>query len=105
MHDSSVDYGADFGIRPPHGRSRFVTAGGMEVIRAVAPFEPAVLADITRQADSRRGGTFSSGMEYPGRYSRWHMGYLDPCVEFASRGRELTATALNLRGSVLMPAI
>ncbi len=44
-------------------------------------------------------------MEYPGRYSRWHMGYVDPCVEFAAFGRELTATALNERGAVLLPAI
>ena len=37
------------------------------------------------QVDDRRGGMFSSGMEYPGRYSRWHTGYVDPCVEFISR--------------------
>src|SRR5215831_12868675 len=105
MADLSVDYSADFGAPPPRGESRYVTAGGISVSRTVTPFEPAVLAEVTRQADTRRGGTFSSGMEYPGRYSRWHMGYLDPCVEFAARGRELTATALNLRGSVLIPAI
>src|SRR5215471_16876913 len=105
MADLSVDYSADFGAPPPSGQSRYVTAGGIGVSRTVAPFEPALLADVTRQADSRRGGTFSSGMEYPGRYSRWHMGYVDPCVEFAACGRELTATALNQRGAVLLPAI
>jgi anthranilate synthase len=103
--DSSVDYRADFGTPPPLGVSRFVTAGGIAVTRTVTPFEPDVLADVTRQADARRGATFSSGMEYPGRYSRWHMGYVDPCVEFAAHGRELTATALNERGAVLVPAI
>ncbi len=105
MLDPSVDYGADFGARPPHGVTRFVTAGGIEVTRTVTPFEPSVLAEVTGQIDERRGGTFSSGMEYPGRYSRWHMGYVDPCVEFAAHGRELTATALNERGAVLLPAI
>jgi anthranilate synthase len=103
--DHSVDYRADFGAPPPQGASRFVTAGGIAVTRTVAPFDPGLLADVTRQSDTRRGGTFSSGMEYPGRYSRWHMGYVDPCVEFAASGRELTATALNERGAVLLPAI
>jgi anthranilate synthase len=105
MPDASVDYSADFGTQPPHGVTRFVTAGGIAVTRTVTPFEPGALAEITGQADSRRGGTFSSGMEYPGRYSRWHMGYVDPCVEFTAFGRELTATALNERGAVLLPAI
>jgi anthranilate synthase len=105
MLDPSIDYSADFGTPPPHGVTGFVTAGGITVARTVTPFEPGALADVTAQADSRRGGTFSSGMEYPGRYSRWHMAYVDPCVEFTGYGRELTATALNERGAVLMPAI
>ncbi len=105
MPDPSVDYSADFGAQPPRGETRFVTAGGIEVTRTATPFDPAELADVTGQIDARRGGTFSSGMEYPGRYSRWHMGYVDPCIEFAARGRELTATALNERGEVLLPAI
>ncbi|MGN6680547.1 MAG: anthranilate synthase component I [Streptosporangiaceae bacterium] len=105
MLDPSVDYSADFGDQPASGLSRFVTAGGIEVTRAVTRFDPAALTEVTAQIDARRGGTFSSGMEYPGRYSRWHIGYVDPCIEFAAHGRELTATALNERGSVLIPAI
>jgi anthranilate synthase len=106
----SVDSGdgfseADFGAMPQLGATQFVTAGGIEVTRTVTPFEPGLLAEITRQVDDHRGGVFSSGMEYPGRYSRWHTGYVDPCVEFTCRGRQLTATALNDRGRVLLPAI
>ena len=69
------------------------------------PFEPGLLAQITRQVDQRRGGIFSSGMEYPDRYSRWQFGYVDPPIELTARGRELTATALNDRGAVLLPPI
>ena len=105
MLDLSVDYSADFGTPPPRGQSQYLTAGGIGVTRTVTPFEPGLLAEVTRQADRRRGGTFSSGMEYPGRYSRWHTGYVDPCLELAATGREVTATALNDRGAVILPAI
>ncbi|HEX9065584.1 MAG TPA: hypothetical protein VF843_10780, partial [Streptosporangiaceae bacterium] len=75
-----AQYGTDFGAPPPEGESRYVTAGGIAVTRTVTPFEPDELVEVTSQADDRRGGAFSSGMEYPGRYSRWHIGYLDPCL-------------------------
>ena len=103
--DGTATYGADFGAPPPQGQSRYVTAGGIGVLRTVTPFAPDLLAAVTSQADDRRGGAFSSGMEYPGRYSRWHIGYLDPCLEFVAIGRELTATALNERGEMLLPAV
>jgi anthranilate synthase len=101
----SVEYTADFGLTPPHGATSYVTAGGIAVTRTVTPFEPDELTEVTRHVDDRRGGVFSSGMEYPGRYSRWHTGYVDPCVEFTAHGRRLTATALNERGQVILPAI
>ena len=91
----SVDYGAEFGVVPQPGTTQFVTAGGIAVARTIAPFELKQMAEITKLVDDRRGGVFSSGMEYPGRYSRWHTAYVDPCVEFTGRGRQLTATALN----------
>ncbi len=103
--DNGVDYSSDFGATPSRGMTGFVTAGGIAVTRTVTPCEPGELAAITRGVDERRGGVFSSGMEYPGRYSRWHTGYIDPCVEFTGRRRELTATALNERGTVILPAI
>ena len=103
--DLSIDYGADFGALPPEGVTRYVTGGGITVTRTATPFQPGDLAGIIRGVDERRGGSFSSGMEYPGRYSRWHTGYIDPCVEFTARGREFTATALNERGTVLLPVL
>ncbi len=85
--------------------TQFETGAGVRVTRAAAPFDPALLADMTRQVERRRGGVLSSGMEYPGRYSRWHMAYVDPCVELVARGRRVSATALNDRGLVLLPVI
>lgn len=80
-------------------------AGGVEITRTARPFDPAELTAIAELVDRRRGGVLSSGMEYPGRYTRWHLGYVNPPVEIACRGRTVTARALNERGLVLMPAI
>src|SRR5258708_30356426 len=85
--------------------TQFETAGGVRVSRTATPFDPALLTEITQQVEARRGGVLSSGMEYPGRYSRWHMAYVDPCVELVARGRRGTATALNDRGQGLLPGI
>ncbi|HLX49942.1 MAG TPA: anthranilate synthase component I [Streptosporangiaceae bacterium] len=87
------------------GEAHFVTAGGIEITRTGAPFDPALLEQIAAQADQRRGGVLSSGMEYPGRYSRWHMAYVDPCLEIVAVGRRIAARALNERGLVLLPVV
>ena len=81
------------------------TRGGVRVTRTAEPFDPAELARIAHLIDSRRGGVLSSGMEYPGRYSRWHMAYVDPAVEIVASGRHITARALNERGRVLLPVL
>jgi len=83
----------------------YLTAGGVRVRRVAEPFDEAELDEITRQVQFRPGGVLSSGMEYPGRYSRWHLAYLDPPVQIAARGRLISATALNRRGEVLLPVI
>jgi anthranilate synthase len=83
----------------------YLTGGGVRVYRAAEPFDPGLLAEITRQVQNRPGGVLSSGMEYPGRYSRWHLAYADPPVQLVARGRRITATALNDRGLVLLPVI
>jgi anthranilate synthase len=81
------------------------TGAGVTVTRTAGQFDPARLAEIAALVDRRRGGVLSSGMEYPGRYTRWHLAYVNPPVEIATRGRRVTARALNDRGRVLMPVI
>ena len=86
-------------------RTELTTRGGVRVTRTATPFDPGELGRIAAIVDERRGGVMSSGMEYPGRYSRWHMAYADPCVEITAAGRRITAQALNDRGRVLLPVI
>src|SRR5438105_11252079 len=82
-----------------------MTRGGVRVTRTATPFDPAELGSIAALIDERRGGVMSSGMEYPGRYSRWHMAYVNPCAELVARGRVITVRALNPRGAVLLPVL
>ena len=81
------------------------TGGGVAVTRTAEGFDPAELTRIANLVDRRRGGVLSSGMEYPGRYSRWHVAYVNPPVEITTHGRYVTARALNDRGLVILPAI
>lgn len=52
--------------------------------------------------DHERGVFLSSGVEYPGRYSQWDIGFIRPPLEFVSKDRELRVNALNERGVILI---
>jgi anthranilate synthase len=93
------------GQAPGQRRTESVTHGGVRVIRTEEPFRADDIALVCARADERRGGVLSSGMEYPGRYSRWHLAYVNPCAELVARGRVITARALNARGEVLLPVL
>ncbi|MEO3857915.1 anthranilate synthase component I [Acrocarpospora sp. B8E8] len=85
--------------------TRYRTSGGVEVERGVREVSEAALEEIVTALGERRGGAFSSGMDYPGRYSRWAFGYVDPCLEIVAHGRNISARALNARGRVVLPAV
>ena len=84
----------------------YETKGGVRVHReiAVQPYSPAD-STLAERLDERRGVLFSSSFEFPGRYTRWDMGFVDPPLMLTSRGREFAIEALNQRGAVLLPAI
>jgi anthranilate synthase len=85
--------------------TRLTTSAGVTITRTASDFDPAELEQIGALVDRRRGGVLSSGMEYPGRYTRWHMAYVNPPVEITTVGRRITARALNQRGEVILPVI
>src|SRR2546423_13636534 len=83
----------------------YTTDKGIRVLRTVE--EVAVdgaIDQIVDALDTHRGALFASSYEYPGRYTRWDVGFVDPLLELACRGREVTITALNRRGRALPPA-
>ncbi|KPK76705.1 MAG: anthranilate synthase [Phycisphaerae bacterium SM23_30] len=84
-------------------REEFITKGKIKVIRdkdEVAITE--ALAHVYKHIDRAKGCIFASDYEYPGRYSRWDIGFIDPPLELVSRGRKFTIRALNERGKVIL---
>ena len=82
---------------------RFTTPTGLTVERrrTELPYETA-LDGFAERLDRERGALFSSGVDYPGRYSRWEFGFANPPLEIIGRDRELHLQALNLRGEALL---
>ena len=91
----------------PDREHRFRTAGGVEIVRhsSPVPLAPDPAAALAARLDERRGVLLASSYEYPGRYTRWDMGFADPPIEIVSRGRSGTVRALNERGEVLLTPI
>ena len=100
---AQVDPAAEADPAAGAAETRTVTAGGVIVTRTAEPFDEQIVDTVCTQVEGQRGGVLSSGMEYPGRYSRWHLAYVDPCAELVARGRRISARALNARGEVLLP--
>jgi anthranilate synthase len=85
---------------------RYLTRGGIAVLREVSEVPvDAAIAPILAALDARRGALLASSYEYPGRYTRWDMGFVDPPLVLTARGREVRVEALNERGAVLLPAV
>ena len=84
----------------------YVTARGIHVCRTIEaiPVQNAI-EPIVGALDTRRGILLASSYEYPGRYTRWDMGFVDPPLVLVARGRGLSVEALNARGAVLLPTI
>jgi len=52
-----------------------------------------------------RGCLFESSYEFPGRYARWTMGFVNPPLCIEGSGRTFTINALNERGEILIAPI
>jgi len=85
---------------------RYVTKGGIAVERQTIQLpEGDVTEPLIRALDHKLGCFFSSSVEFPGRYSRWDIGFKNPPLMIVGRGRTFRVTALNDRGRVLNRAV
>jgi anthranilate synthase len=84
----------------------YQTRGGIRITCDVEAVDGASeLTALTAALDTRRGVLFASSYEYPGRYTRWDMGFVDPPLVLVARGRSVEIEALNERGRVLLAPI
>lgn len=108
----------DLSLGAPKGRpegGHFLTRGGIQVTANVEVLEfskslspgtsASAIENLVEQLDSHRGVLLTSSYEFPGRYARWSLGFVDPPLEISGRADQCTIRALNERGKVLMPAI
>ncbi len=82
------------------------TRGGITVHRVIDDLPAAdTIEPVLDALDSQRGALFASSYEYPGRYTRWDMGFINPPMVVGGRGLHFWVSALNERGLLLLPTI
>ena len=91
-------------------KQTFETKGGITVTREMEEVPVAdALAEVYQHIDQAKGCILASDYEYPGRYSRWDIGFIDPPIEITSQGRQFSLQSLNDRGkallAMLLPAV
>ena len=84
----------------------YLTAGGIAVTRTARPeTRDDAIPSLAGALDERLGVLLTSSFEYPGRYTRWDIGFCDPALSFTGRQRGFEIRACNARGAVLLPAV
>ena len=85
---------------------RFRTRGGITVHRSDREAAVGTAAQALVERLDRYPGVFmSSCFEFPGRYTRWDLGFAAPPLSLTCRGRDFEVAALEPRGRVLLEPI
>lgn len=93
-------------IDPRSAFERYTTRGGIAVHRSAEEIDGrAAVEELIDALDRRRGVLLSSNYDYPGRYTRWDLGFRSPPLVFVGRGNRFSAKPLNDRGRLLFGPI
>ncbi len=88
------------------GETQFRTGGGITISLTASKVDGnAEIEALVDRLDQARGVLLSSSYEYPGRYTRWDMGFADPPLAITSRAQDVWVDALNERGTVLLEPV
>lgn len=91
---------------PVSNQMQYRCASGVQVRRLTAQQDYGTSIERLADAlDESPGVLLASSFEFPGRYTRWDIGFVNPPVKFTGRGRRLEIAALNVRGEILLPEI
>jgi anthranilate synthase len=85
---------------------RYRTNGGIDISRSVYEVDQDTAIDqVLSQLNTQRGALLSSSYEYPGRYKRWAIGFVNPPLELSTREDTFRLIAHNERGKLLLPLL
>ena len=84
----------------------YTTLRAVKVTRSIEEVVPRVInEELPALLNAHRGGLLMGRYEYPGRYKRWDIGFVNPPLEISSRDDAFELRALNERGAVLLPLL
>lgn len=84
----------------------YLTPGGIRIRREVSPVAPEYsIEEIMQGLNREKGALFSSSYDYPGRYTRWDIGFVDPALELRGMGRSFRISALKDTACCLLEPI
>ncbi len=85
---------------------QYQCAGGVKVRRAQVKLDyKTATLNLANSLNDYPGVLLASSFEYPGRYTRWDIGFVNPPIRVSAKGRSLSIVALNRRGEILLPEI
>ncbi len=61
--------------------------------------------EIIQRLDSELGAYYCSNFEFPGRYTCWDIGFVNPALALITRGDNIVLNALNERGKILLAMV
>lgn len=88
----------------------FRTPIGLRIDRSTVPIRggasvAAATTALRERLNHEPGMLLVSGVDHPGRYSRFDMGFSDPAIRVEARGRRMRFCAVDARGTPLLRAI
>jgi anthranilate synthase len=85
---------------------QYLTRGGLSVrCRSTSVNAHEAIEGLINRLDRSRGVLLSSSYEYPGRYTRWDLGFADPLLILSTIDRLVRIEAPGRRGELLLPAV
>ncbi len=85
----------------------YTTSSGVTVSSSVVGVDDTqgALNELITQIDNQKGLLLTSSYEFPGRYTRWSVGFTAPAIQISGTGLDFQIAALNERGMVLADII
>ncbi|SHJ43279.1 anthranilate synthase, component I [Dethiosulfatibacter aminovorans DSM 17477] len=84
----------------------YKTNSKVEIKRKKRPVDFKISRDnLIEDLNTFKGAYLCSSFEYPGRYTRWDLGFVKPPLEIRGNGRKFIINGLNERGKVLVDII